>query len=183
MPDGKELLKTVDTKQASSGFKQCKSQELSMDEKETFQQDIVLSDLEDCTVRLLGPASTLHMDRLINCTILSAPIATSIFIDGCTDCTFILGCQQLRVHKTTSSQFYLHVTSRAIIEDCTKVGFAPYLMEYDGKLEHFKMAGLGHTVQQNNWSLVNDFNWLRRDEHSPNWFIIPEENRMKWTLK
>lgn len=152
-----------------------------MNEMETFQQDIVLSDLEDCTIRLLGPASTLHMDRLKNCTILSAPIATSIFIDECNNCSFILACQQLRVHKTKSSQFYLHVTSRAIIEDCSKVGFAPYLVQYDKKLEHFKMAGLD--IKENNWSIVNDFNWLRRDEHSPNWFVIPEEDRKQWTLE
>jgi len=151
-----------------------------MNESETFQQDIVLSDLVNCTIRLLGPASTLHMDRLINCIVLAAPIATSIFIDECKDCSFILGCQQLRVHKTLSSQFYLHVTSRAIIEDCSKVGFAPYLLKYDKKLEHFKIAGLD--IQENNWTLVNDFNWLRRDEHSPYWFIIPEENRQQWNL-
>lgn len=166
--------------QKSCGFKGIKEQDLRMDETQSIHQDIMLSDLEKCNVKILGLPSALHMNQLKNCTVLCAPVSTSIFINECTNCTFVLACQQLRVHKTSQSSFYLHVSSRAIVEDCTDVGFAPFLLEYQEKDENFKAAGLD--PDENNWTLVNDFNWLRKDEHSPNWFIIDEEKRLKWSF-
>ncbi|EDO49057.1 predicted protein, partial [Nematostella vectensis] len=159
----------------SKGFQGNKHQTLIMSEQETLDQDIGLSDLENCTIKLMGPPLAVRMDKLRNCIIISGPVSTAIFIDDCQDCTFIVACQQLRVHHTHRSLFYLHVTSRAIIEDSSGVGFAPYDLQYELKEAHFKAAGLD--LYENNWSIVNDFNWLRKDEHSPNWYIIAENER------
>ena len=86
------------------------------------------------------------------------------------------GCQQLRVHHTENTDFYLHVTSRAIIEDTKEVRFAPYSVKYDGIEADFDSAGLDPSI--NNWSSVDDFNWLAMDTKSPNWKIL-EENKRK----
>ena len=51
---------------------------------------------------------------------------------------------QLRVHVTVDSIFYLHVTSRAIIEDCSRVKFAPYAWTYPGIQDHFKVQENSH---------------------------------------
>ena len=51
---------------------------------------------------------------------------------------------QLRVHVTVDSIFYLHVTSRAIIEDCSHVKFAPYAWTYPGIQDHFKVQENSH---------------------------------------
>ncbi|KAJ7369688.1 hypothetical protein OS493_037190 [Desmophyllum pertusum] len=105
----------------------------------------------------------------------------SLGFQGVTDQTLTMASSQLRVHSTTDSKFYLHVTSRAIVEDCSRVGFAPFNWEYEALQSDFKSAGLDPL--ENNWSIVNDFNWLKTDEPSPNWFIISEDQRAnKWTL-
>jgi len=140
-------------------------------------KDVNLSDLSDCVVIIKGHPSTLHMTNISNTTVLSGPVATSVFIEGCKSSTLSLSCQQLRTHSTTDTSIYLHVTSKAIIEDCTDVSFAPYDWSYEGMEDDFKAAGLDRGV--NNWSQVGDFNWLAKDKASPNWTIIPEEERRK----
>ena len=73
-------------------------------------------------------------------SILCGPVSSSVFIEDCKDCTFVVACQQLRVHGTVQSLFYLHVTSRAIIEDCRQVSFAPYNLTYPELEQHFKVV-------------------------------------------
>lgn len=144
-----------------------------------YKKDVVLSGLEDCTVRLTGTPSTLHITSLRNCRIMSGPVATSIFMDDCTNCTFVLACQQLRVHNTRHCDFYLHVTSRAIIEDTTEVRFAPYNWKYEDMTQHFQLAELD--MNRNNWDLIDDFNWLASDKPSPNWHLLKEnEQNVDW---
>ena len=97
------------------------------------------------------------------------------FYFSCSDSVIATGCQQLRVHHTTNTDFYLHVTSRAIIEDSKNVRFAPYNVQYPLLSEHYAMSGLDLAV--NNWYDVDDFNWLAMNTPSPNWRVLEEENR------
>lgn len=138
-------------------------------------KDVNLADLENCTVVIKGHPSTLHMTNIVNTTILSGPVSTSVFIEGCKNSTLALSCQQLRTHSTTDANIYLHVTSKAIVEDCKDVKFAPYDWTYEGQDEDFKAAGLDRNV--NHWNEVGDFNWLAADKASPNWQILPEDQR------
>lgn len=152
-----------------------------MNQSQVKNQDITLRDLQNCTVNIYGPPSALHMNKLTRCTVLCGPVSGAVFIEDCAKCNFVFPCHQLRVHSTTDSKFYLHVTSRAIVEDCSNVGFAPFNWEYENMQSDFKLAGLDPL--ENNWSLVNDFNWLKTDEPSPNWFIIREDQRVnKWIM-
>ncbi|KAK3090463.1 hypothetical protein FSP39_012105 [Pinctada imbricata] len=150
-------------------------QTLQMDGSEIEQKDVALARLSNCFVRLFGAPSTVHIKDLNDCTILCGPVSSSIFISDCTNCVFVIACQQLRTHTSKDCTFYLHVTSRAIIEDCTSLEFAPYNLEYPNLDKHFEKARLDPTL--NNWSDVDDFNWLASDAHSPNWSILPEEKR------
>ena len=93
----------------------------------------------------------------------------------CVESIIATGCQQLRVHHTLKTDFYLHVTSRAIIEDTSEVRFAPYNLQYPGIEEHFLSSGLDRL--HNNWTSVDDFNWLAADTPSPNWKIMEEADR------
>jgi len=81
---------------------------------------------------------------------------------------------QLRVHETRGSQIYLHVTSKPIIEDCSELGFAPYINTEPEVLAQFGEAGLDVTA--NFWDQVEDFKWLKQTK-SPNWEILPVERR------
>ena len=155
-----------------------KSETLVMQETEVTNHDVALSDLTDCTVILYGSPSAIHVDKLVGCTVRCGPVSGSIFIDQCVDCVFVLACQQLRIHNTTQTSFYIHVTSKAIIEDCSNVLFAPYTWEYDDLQKHYLASGLNTAI--NNWSDIDDFNWLASDKKSPNWDIIAENDRINW---
>lgn len=158
------------------GFKKLSNMNLEMNQNEVNKKDVGLNSLENCTVRIYGTPSTVHASGLRGCTVLIGPVSTSMFIENCADCIFAVACQQLRVHTTSRVTFYLHVTSRAIIEDSTELKFAPYSWDYKELDEHFELAGLNKT--QNNWNMVDDFNWLALDVPSPNWSVLKEDMRV-----
>ncbi|XP_063774364.1 tubulin-specific chaperone C [Pseudophryne corroboree] len=151
-------------------------QVLAMEAEEIRQKDVQLSQLRDCTITLPGSPGTLHMRGLSGCRVLCGPVSSSVFVDNCTDCLVSVPCQQLRTHSTRDSRFYLHVTSRAIIEDCSGLHFAPFTWSYPGILQDYELAGLDRS--RNNWDQVDDFNWLAMGVRSPNWSVIPEEERI-----
>lgn len=150
---------------------------LTLDAENVNKNDVMLSDLTRCTIKIYGTPSTLHMVNLKHCTILVGPVASSVFIHDCAQCTFAFACQQLRLHSSIDCTFYLHVTSRAIIEDSTKIRVAPYNWTYDDQSSHYNLAGLD--TKTNNWDCVDDFNWLSYEKHSPNWSILKPELRTK----
>ncbi|KAK9530134.1 hypothetical protein VZT92_011659 [Zoarces viviparus] len=143
--------------------------------EEIQKRDVLLTHLSNCKVRLFGSPSTLHLKHIDSCEILCGPVSSSVFIDHCTNSTLAMPCQQLRTHNTTDTKVYLHVTSRAIIEDCHGVSFAPFSWSYPTLEEDFDLSGLDR--DRNNWSQVDDFNWLAAGTHSPNWTVIPEADR------
>lgn len=162
------------------GFFNKKNENLLMTNANLFKKDVTLAQLENCQVYLKGTPSTLHLNNLKNCQVFSGPVSTSIFAENCENCTFIIACQQLRLHASKNINIYLHVTSRAIMEDCTRIGVAPYNWEYDGLQTDFQNAMLDRTV--NNWKCIDDFNWLNV-KHSPNWKEIDENDRIKdWNI-
>jgi len=138
-------------------------------------KDVSLSNLTDCIVIVRGRPTTLHITKIKNSTILCGPVTTSILIEGCDNSTLALSCQQLRIHLTNNTHFYLHVTAKAVIEDSEKVMFSPNTWAYPGKEIDMKEAGLDSLI--NNWDKVADFNWLAADKHSPNWAVLPEAAR------
>lgn len=138
-------------------------------------KDVEICDLQDCRVEMAGQPIAFHIRGLKNCTVLVGPVSRSLLISDCTSCRFWIGCQQLRVHTTTETDFYLHVTSKAIIEDCTKVRFAPYNWNYSGIDADYKASGLDRS--RNSWDAVDDFKWLNPNAPSPNWALIPESER------
>lgn len=154
-----------------------KNANLSIKSEEMYRRDVTLNNLEKCKVKLFGTPSTLHIDSLADCYIFCGPVSTSIFIENCQNCTFVIACQQLRLHKSSNLNIYLFVTSRAIMEDCEKILFAPYNLLYHEIQDDFHKSGLH--ISANNWNCVDDFNWLNAEKASPNWAILPEEKTTK----
>jgi len=142
-------------------------------------KDVSLEHMNRCRVEIQGPASTLHISNIINCTILSGPVSTSVMVDGCSSSTLSISCQQMRTHRTYNTDIYLHTTARAILEDCDNVRVAPYTWDYLGMDGDFVKAGLDKGI--NHWKEVGDFNWLALDRPSPHWSLLPEgERRTDW---
>ncbi|KAK4036589.1 tubulin-specific chaperone C isoform X1 [Daphnia magna] len=157
-----------------------KGETIIMDSQESSNKDIWLDNLEKSTIIIKGIPSALHVTHLNHCKIVGGPVQTSVFLEDCFRSTFVIGCQQMRIHKTKECDFYLHIGSRIIIEDCHACRFAPYdrilNREYLGKEEEFNQAKLELAV--NHWNSIDDFNWLST-EQSPNWSILPENERIQ----
>ncbi|KAI4463818.1 tubulin folding cofactor c [Holotrichia oblita] len=163
-----------------NGFSERTDTNLMLSNSEIFKKDILLSKLNNCKIKLFGSPSTLHMNFLKDCYVFCGPVSTSIFAESCENCTFVIACQQLRLHSSKNINIYLHVTSRAIMEDSSNIFIAPYNLEYDNIEEDFKKSGLAGC--SNNWTSIDDFNWLKLDQKSPNWNIIDETKRIeKWS--
>ncbi|XP_064302212.1 tubulin-specific chaperone C [Phalacrocorax carbo] len=158
------------------GFSGAEEEDLELGPAELLQRDVVLSQLRGCRVRLRGNANTLRVRDCRGCTVLCGPVSTSVLVDGCSDCLLVLACQQLRTHRTRDCRFYVQVTSRAVIEGCIDVSFAPYTWSYPGIERDFESSGLDRN--RNNWNLVDDFDWLATDRPSPNWRLISEQERI-----
>jgi len=159
------------------GFDNRTGEELSLTREESNSKDINLSNLENCTINIYGSPSAMRLKNVINSRINCGPVSRAIFINDCFDSTFQLACQQLRIHSTSNTKFYIHVTSKAIIEDSNEVGFGAYSWTYEGVKSDFEHSGLNQNT--NNWKDVDDFNWLKLDEQSPNWYLLTNENEEK----
>ncbi|NWU98960.1 TBCC protein, partial [Upupa epops] len=175
-PAGPGLAEGEPTGPPLCGFSGSEGKELELGPAELLQRDVELSELRGCRLWLRGNANTLRVRDCHGCTVLCGPVSTSVLVDGCSDCVLVLACQQLRTHRTRGSRFYVHVTSRAVIEDCREVFFAPYTWSYPGIDGDFESSRLDRNV--NNWNLVDDFDWLATNEPSPNWSLIPEQERI-----
>lgn len=162
------------------GFYRRKEEVLCLSDEEIYKKDVSIEKLTNCVVYLKGIPSTLHLNHLTNCKIFSGPVSTSIFAENCYNCTFVIACQQLRLHSSENVDIYLHVTSRAIMEDCSKISVAPYNWVYENIGKHFAEAGMDLSV--NNWRCIDDFNWLNTTKHSPNWREMDQSVRVReWT--
>jgi len=158
------------------GFTKHDNELLMLSPADVEKKDVVLSSLNGCRVMIQGSPSTVHITAVRECVILCGPSSGSVFVDDCQKSVIVVACHQLRVHRTSDTGFYLHVTSRAIIEDCSAVQFAPYNWSYARLDEDFRKAGLDHT--RNNWNAVDDFNWLAADRQSPNWSVMDTDDRI-----
>lgn len=145
---------------------------IQLDENQINNRDVTLSNLTNCVVQLHGHLGSLQMSNLINCIIFSGPVSRSIFGENCTNCKFIVACQQMRLHTSKQCDLYIHVTCRGIIEDCHDIHVTPYNYEYPNLAIDFIKSGLDRT--KNNWTDIGDFNWLSPDMPSPNWMKMDE---------
>jgi len=154
------------------GFKNMSDcdQTLRMSSEECNSKDLQLEDLTNCRIEIFGAPNTLKINGLVNCSVFCGPITTSIFLSNCKDCVFKIAAQQLRIHSSYECKVYLHVTSRAIIEDSTQISFGPYDWTYEHILQDFKTANLD--INCNNWRLIDDFDCLVTDKPSNNWSFI-----------
>ena len=138
---------------------------LNIPKNEIHKKDVLLKNLTNCTVNLKSTMGTLHCTNCTNCTFFVGPISGSLFLESCNESVYHVTCQQARIHTTHSATFYIHVTSKAIVEDCKGLKFGIRDQFYEGYEDDVAEAGLGET---NNWNDVDDFNWLSKDP-SPNW--------------
>jgi hypothetical protein len=134
--------------------------------------DVVLTNLTDCTILLLGHPSALRCHNLVRCRVYAGPCSGSVLIYGAVDCEFHMRTRQLRIHDTHRTHFHLQIVSNPIIEHTDTSGFASCDFTYPQLEADLRASGLEGKPSAHQH--VEDFNWLRT-QHSPNWYAIEEE--------
>ncbi|XP_064540854.1 tubulin-specific chaperone C [Drosophila montana] len=142
-------------------------------------QDITISNVHKCLVELQGHAGSVQVSNASQCTLLCGPVARSFFAEQLERCTVAIACQQLRLHSSQATRIYLHVTCRAIIEDCREIEIDVYNYDYAELEADYEQSGLNKS--QNNYTDVADFNWLSPDVHSPNWTLLKDHAAPNWS--
>jgi hypothetical protein len=139
-----------------------------------------LTDMKGCIVDMSvptaggAPFASLALKNLERCLIIAGRVNGPAHITGVRNSILVVVARQVRIHECENVDIYLHCKSHPIIEDCRAMRFAPapgpYITEED-------------QPNQNQWDQVDDFKWLK-SEHSPNWSILPESERVPdsvWT--
>jgi hypothetical protein len=121
-----------------------------------------------------APFAGLALQNIKNSLIVAGQIAGAAHITGVENSIITVVSRQVRMHHCKDVDIYLLCSSRPIIEDCSNVRFAPIPTCYMPSSD---------IPKENHWDQVDDFKWLK-SEHSPNWSILPESERLSdstWT--
>ncbi|ORX82378.1 TBCC-domain-containing protein [Anaeromyces robustus] len=140
-------------------------------------KDVYLNDLESCIVDLVNikfDIAILQMNRINNCVVFVNPIKSSMIIDNCNNCYFVLACHQFRMHDSKNIDVYLHCSSHPIIEDCSNIRFTNYELPINNIEELFNTSDID--INNNQYNLVEDFKWLKQQK-SPNWDVMEKSER------
>lgn len=130
------------------------------------------------TIHLPWYCGSVRLEENRDCRIVLGPCATSVYLEGLHNCTVFIASHQLRIHNSHGCRLYVRCASHPIIEDCSDMGFAPYSLRYVAVDADADQAGL---TQAKCWDNVVDFRW-HKTEASPNWFVIPESERLLMDL-
>lgn len=134
---------------------------------------LLLTNCSDIIVSARCLLGAVRLENCSRCQVFLGPCSTSVYLEDCSHCLVFLASHQLRIHKCVSCSLYVKVNSHPIIEDCSDMGFAPYLLSYQACALHMGEAAL---LDAKCWDNVVDFRW-HRSTHSPNWFSISEAER------
>ncbi|CCD19934.1 putative Tubulin binding cofactor C [Trypanosoma vivax] len=142
----------------------------------------------------LSPSKALFLRNCRECGVFVLPVAGSIFISDCAQCTIYVACQQLRLKNCTDINVYVSCSSRPIIECCTEMRFGSYSCwvgllnstvgehRYDSHEEWMKQVGEMRDPERaaDMYRSVDDFQWLRKTP-SPNWRVLKPEEQVVCT--
>ncbi|RNA35437.1 tubulin-specific chaperone C [Brachionus plicatilis] len=162
-------------------IKSIRDQSYTKLEDEVNGKDIAIVDCQNSVIQIMGNPSVVQMSNVDSCTILCGPLSGSAFVNNVKNSDIVISSHQLRIHDSTDTRFYIHVGSRAIIENCKQLKFAPYAWSYPKLATHFDQSKLSlKSIGDFNWTAVDDFYWLNQQKQSPNWSFMPEDERRKW---
>ncbi|KAJ9647331.1 hypothetical protein H2199_002318 [Coniosporium tulheliwenetii] len=139
-----------------------------------------LGNLRRCIVDMSVPTASgapfagLAVKNVKDSLLVCGHVAGPLHITNVSNSVVVVASRQFRMHECRNVDVYLHCASRPIIEDCEGIRFAELPQAYVTEAEKGK---------ENLWESVDDFKWLK-NEQSPNWSILPKEDRIKeevWT--
>ncbi|KAK3941331.1 tubulin binding cofactor C-domain-containing protein [Diplogelasinospora grovesii] len=133
----------------------------------------ILTNLQNCVVDMSAPTTTspfssLALRNITHGLVIARSVSGSVHVTGVRNSVLVVVARQVRIHECSNTTLYLYCRSHPIIEDCSGMRFAPAPKRYLSEDEREEL---------NQWDQVDDFKWLKA-EHSPNWAILPEEERV-----
>lgn len=129
-----------------------------------------IGDCENTTMIVMDHTEQVQIDQSKNCRVFIGACASSTFIRNCTDCTFYICCQQLRLRDCINCKLYVFSLAELHIEDSTKIYTAPFLGGYPDHAKHLATAKLDPS--HNLWYDVFDHNDPAKTHK--NWALLPE---------
>lgn len=145
-----------------------------IEEETKGKNNILMENINNCNLYLLFNFKACYINNCKKCNIYLGSISGGTHITNCTESKIYLMTHQLRIHQTTKTNFYVLINSNPIIENSKENIFHPLKIKYDGYQNNLKISGLN--AQNNKWSEVQDFQWLKKDK-SPN-FEIDDKNEI-----
>jgi hypothetical protein len=156
-----------------------------------------LTDLKGCIIDMSvpttgvgAPFASLALKDIDKSLIVAGKVTGAAHITGVKNSIIVVTARQVRIHECKNVDIYLYCASHPIIEDCSGMRFAPIPATYvsppyaDNLLQPILTRGVYDTQTteeddptKNQWDQVDDFKWLKT-EHSPNWSILPEDERV-----
>jgi hypothetical protein len=121
---------------------------------------VSVNNLENCVLIIPNEAPAISLNNLKQCIVIAENVTGSARITAVRETKIALAAKQLRIHDSTQTDFYIAVFGNPIIENCSELRFAPLRGTESGP-----------------WDNVKDFNCPTAGEASPNWQVLPEEQR------
>ena len=119
-------------------------------------QSFMIEECSNCHIYLLDHSAAVNIDLCTNCTVVVGPCESSVFIRDCTDSSFIIACQQLRMRDSHNLTLLLSVAaSQPTIESSDALRLSAFHYSYPELAAHFKAAGL--SPFNAHWDNVHDF--------------------------
>eukprot|EP00658_Telonema_sp_P-2_P019026 TRINITY_DN17459_c0_g1_i1.p1 TRINITY_DN17459_c0_g1~~TRINITY_DN17459_c0_g1_i1.p1 ORF type:complete len:385 (+),score=89.90 TRINITY_DN17459_c0_g1_i1:110-1264(+) len=161
-------------------FKNRKGEKLVKGPGELKGQSFDLSELADCEVLLLDPCGQVMVDRLVNCRVFIGACSHDVFLRECVDCTFTVGCRQLRTRSCADCVINTYCVTGPVIEMSTRLTFRRYNGAYPRLGSHFERAGLDPS--KNKWGSVFDFSSKDSTYEQPHFVVEDKHVGEDWVV-
>jgi len=138
---------------------------------EQSSTQVHLEELEDCIIFIPCNLTGLRMRSLKRCFVFACCVEGPAYVQDVSESQIRLVSRQLRIHNTTKTDFYVHLSTGPIIEDCHTLHFAKYALSWSSQNWQ---STINLPLKTDAWSHVSDFKWLR-PEASPNWSLLSDD--------
>jgi hypothetical protein len=159
----------------------------------------------DCCVFVFGTLRALRLRRLRNFTVVVVAVNGALYAEHLEGCVVHAAAAQLRIHDCRDTAFYTvrahtaglsdashepaqHLRSRAVVERCVELCFAPMALPHtlaaapliQASLAAARLRPLADAAAEGgaaSWDAVDDFCWLRATP-SPHWRRLSPPERV-----
>ncbi|XP_037932400.1 uncharacterized protein LOC119667184 [Teleopsis dalmanni] len=136
---------------------------------EVDNKKILLGNLRECVVEISGSPHMVFIKCIRDSLILCGPTESSIYIELCYDCVFLIAGKQLRIKYSTNCNIYSQIRNIIAIEACSELGFGKYNLFYRNIENDFAKAGM--VFNDDYTGKIVDANWPNKTK-SPHWTVL-----------